>query len=1083
MSGKLETILKIKVDKKEQSKAERYVKAGNLLFANQRGDSIEALFKDAKNSNVRTVINLADKNETTCNCQARNGTCVHIIALALHYLKFFCNKEKHSRKKSPSYSGLKLESLDNLSKVLRAKYEAEVKLTILKNAPHTPSKWEKCDLSVKLTYLNKEYNGNIGNLRQLNFGKGIGCGVKISQFHPQDRQIIRFLAINAEADGKAISLTAENVAEFYHCLTGFNRCFYEGVPIFVHRDTAEPVLLYRELKNEIGLKPALITDVGTVTLKDAKMITGRAGCWIGMALDYWWIPGNIDLLWLRSFLRTGTLRCEKEKAWEIMEKTSESAVRVINSSAPDAPHRKKCIPLYSADYTEDGVFEIQLSYAYGDAILPIGGSGISSSKSSTWQRDRKFEKKLENELLALGFLPGESSGNNVYRLDSQEAAGIFLDEILPQWLEEDRNLYLSGHLANLISEKTGVKNLAFNCLDVTENDRYFDISYSIATPGMGKSIAWRKLHNELKKNSHFVYDKGDVVGKISPALAKFVSVTADFVQPVKDQAFILRIPRSSALYWAEAYQELTGVIPNLLAELHRNLPKNDTEFFKPANKTSILEKTDVAEEEQTDSKELYISSEKQAKLETKYKLAGDLRVYQREGVKWIRTMLKNRLNVILADEMGLGKTIQALALILDQMNLNPEMNNHPSLVLCPSSLVDNWQMEAAKFAPQLKTLIIRGSRRETIMSQIIDSDLVIASYPIAARESDRLKEYKFRFLILDEAQHIKNPSTVNAKTCKSLNAFNKIVLTGTPLENSPDELWSIFDFLQPKMLGSMSVFKNRYAGISNDEEIQGDLAARTAPFILRRKKDEVEPDLPKKIVQTIYCEMDGDQRKIYDDFREQGLEAYDSLVKTGKNSRFDLLTNLLRLRQICCHPLLLPGDNPKHDILSAKTELLQELLLESLDSGHKVLLFSQFTSFLAIIRKWLFEEGINFEYLDGSTKDRMERVKNFNNSPDIPLFLLSLKAGGVGLNLTAADRVIIYDPWWNPAVEAQATDRTHRIGQTKSVYSMKLVVKNSIEEKILSLQQKKQRIFANLVESQSTSLKQLSDDDLEFLLT
>ena len=229
--------------------------------------------------------------------------------------------------------------------------------------------------------------------------------------------------------------------------------------------------------------------------------------------------------------------------------------------------------------------------------------------------------------------------------------------------------------------------------------------------------------------------------------------------------------------------------------------------------------------------------------------------------------------------------------------------------------------------------------------------------------------------------------------------------------------------------------------------------------------------------------MSSDQRKLYDDFREKSLECFDSLVKSGKNSRFDLLTNLLRLRQICCHPALLPINNDEADIPSVKSDLLKELLLESMDSGHKVLLFSQFTSFLSIIKKWLISKNINFEYLDGSTKDRMERVKNFNSNPDIPLFLLSLKAGGVGLNLTSADRVIIYDPWWNPAVEAQATDRTHRIGQTKNVYSMKLVVKNSIEEKILTLQRKKQRIFCNLVENKAASLKQLSDEDLEFLLT
>ncbi len=346
-----------------------------------------------------------------------------------------------------------------------------------------------------------------------------------------------------------------------------------------------------------------------------------------------------------------------------------------------------------------------------------------------------------------------------------------------------------------------------------------------------------------------------------------------------------------------------------------------------------------------------------------------------------------------------------------------------------------------------------------------------------------MKKHEFKYVILDEAQHIKNPSTVNAVTSKTIKAEYKIVLTGTPLQNSPEELWSIFDFLHPKMLGSLNAFKNRYSGIGNDESMQYDLASRTAPFILRRKKAEVEPDLPDKTVQTLYCDMNTGQRKIYEDFRQKGVADFGKLRKNGKNTRFDLLTNLLRLRQICCHPTLISdNDFRSPSIGSAKTELLQELLLESMDSGHKVLVFSQFTSFLAIVRKWLTDKDIPFEYLDGSTKKRLQRVNNFNKSAGIPIFLLSLKAGGVGLNLTSADRVIIYDPWWNPAVEAQATDRTHRIGQKKSVYSMKLVVKDSIEEKILKLQKKKQKIFENMVENQSTSLKNLSDDDIEFLL-
>jgi SNF2 family DNA or RNA helicase len=256
---------------------------------------------------------------------------------------------------------------------------------------------------------------------------------------------------------------------------------------------------------------------------------------------------------------------------------------------------------------------------------------------------------------------------------------------------------------------------------------------------------------------------------------------------------------------------------------------------------------------------------------------------------------------------------------------------------------------------------------------------------------------------------------------------------------------------------------------------------RVAPFILRRKKLDVAPELPEKLEQTVYCEMDEEQRRFYNELLEKGRDECADFIK-GKKTKFDMLTCLLRLRQFCCNPALLPADFAMRNAKSAKTELMQELLLESIDSGHRLLLFSQFTSLLKIVRTWLDEKSIRYEYLDGSTTDRMDRVMNFNNSPDIPVFLLSLKAGGSGLNLTAADRVIIYDPWWNPAVEMQATDRAHRIGQDKKVCSMKLVVKDSVEEKMLTLQRKKQKMFTNLMDSTSSTLSHLSNEDIEFLL-
>ena len=307
------------------------------------------------------------------------------------------------------------------------------------------------------------------------------------------------------------------------------------------------------------------------------------------------------------------------------------------------------------------------------------------------------------------------------------------------------------------------------------------------------------------------------------------------------------------------------------------------------------------------------------------------------------------------------------------------------------------------------------------------------------------------------------------------------LLTGTPLENSPDDLWSIFDFLEPGLLGTRKSFHDYYSDIHNSRELQNDLAARVGPLILRRTKKEVCAELPPKLEQTVFCEMESDQRKLYEELLESGRKQCGSLIKNGKKGAgIELLTTLLRLRQTCCDPALLP-DGIGNKVSSAKGELLRELIMENIDSKHKMLLFSQFTTQLGLVQGWLKENKIDYEYLDGSTRNRLERVDNFNNSDDIALFLLSLKAGGTGLNLTSADTVIIYDPWWNPAVELQAADRTHRIGQSRPVNIMKLVVKDSIEERILKMQEHKQKIFDALIENPAAGRK-ISLDEIKFLL-
>ena len=406
----------------------------------------------------------------------------------------------------------------------------------------------------------------------------------------------------------------------------------------------------------------------------------------------------------------------------------------------------------------------------------------------------------------------------------------------------------------------------------------------------------------------------------------------------------------------------------------------------------------------------------------------------------------------------------------------------PALIVCPASLTENWAREAGRFVPEFKVAVpVDGTERNALWKTLPEYDLLILSYAAARLSGDKLKHYSFSFVVLDEAQHIKNPGSSNAKNCKSIDAAHRIVLTGTPLENSPEDLWSIFDFLQPGMLGSLPAFRRYYSNIKSDLQLQRDLAARIAPFVKRRTKAMVATDLPPKLERTVYCTMEPEQRALYNAVLEEGRKQLRKLSKEDSRGNATVFTTLLRLRQICCHPALLPEGEGK-GVPSAKMELLLELLHEHFDSNHKVLMFSQFTSLLALAIPQLEKEEIPFEYLDGSTRNRQQRVDHFNSDPAIPLFLLSLKAGGTGLNLTSADTVIIYDPWWNPAVELQAADRTHRIGQTRPVSSLKLVVRDSIEEKILALQEKKQEIFDSVIDSPEAAANALSIEELRFLL-
>jgi len=466
-------------------------------------------------------------------------------------------------------------------------------------------------------------------------------------------------------------------------------------------------------------------------------------------------------------------------------------------------------------------------------------------------------------------------------------------------------------------------------------------------------------------------------------------------------------------------------------------------------------------------------------------LNATLRHYQEAGLSWLWFLHRHGLSGILADDMGLGKTVQSLSLLQKVTN---EEGRKPSLVVAPTSVLTNWEREAERFTPNLKVMVWHGQDRKERAEDLKGMDLVLTSYALVRRDLDQLAQVGFRYVILDEAQNIKNADSATAQACKTLPSDTRLALTGTPLENRLSELWSLFDFLMPGFLGTAEGFSDRYEQpiqVANDPTARDRLRRRIQPFIMRRLKTEVASDLPPKTESVAWCEMEPGQAALYREVLEESRrKVHESIEKVGfKRSRVSILAALMRLRQVCCDPRLLKL--PPNTLLpsSAKLERFGQLVEDLVAEGHRALVFSQFTEMLELLKGEADRRGMGYLYLDGRTKDRMSKVDDFNRPDGPPLFFISLKAGGTGLNLTAADYVIHYDPWWNPAVEDQATDRTHRIGQTRAVISYKLITRGTVEEKILSLQKRKKDLAAGVLGAEGDFGKMLTEQDLEDLFT
>ena len=662
-----------------------------------------------------------------------------------------------------------------------------------------------------------------------------------------------------------------------------------------------------------------------------------------------------------------------------------------------------------------------------------------------WIRDLAAEKAAEQILVKAGFIGPDAKG--IYKLAGQDAVLRFLSTDY-QKLEKQWEVRLEERLEWSIDTKIEKIEPQFSA--VSSGEQWFDLHIDYQS-NQGTSFTPSEIQEMMLSGRSFrKKPNGKFLVIDTGAVEELEEILVD-CEPTQESGGY-KIRKENALYMQGALAEAGG-----------------WELRADSGMPSLAEKAGVI-----DLKQIDLSS-----VEAK------LRAYQLAGVQWLWFLREGGFSGILADEMGLGKTLQSLAFLDSSRGQQSGQAKKPCLVVCPTSLVTNWVTEAQRFTPGLKVAALHGADRERLFDQISTLDLIVTSYALIRRDVEKYRNVEFDSIVLDEAQQVKNPDTQASKAVRRLRGQNRLALTGTPIENSVRDLWSIFEFLMPGYLGSAKIFKERYeVPISKhrDEAAQKRLSKRTGPFILRRLKRDVAKDLPEKLEQISYCELSREQKALYQSVLDAGRkEVFESVQANGMNkSRMVILTALLRLRQICCDGRLIKADGLEFSDKSGKIALFEELIQEAVDGEHRTVVFSQFTSMLQLLKTSLDELGISYCYLDGTTKDRASEVGRFQSS-EIPVFLMSLKAGGVGLNITAADTVMHVDPWWNPAVEAQATDRVHRIGQSRVVTSYKLIAKETVEEKILNLQRKKKELIASALSEEDLFKEGMTWDELKGL--
>ena len=1029
-----------------------FFQRGSVLSLNLSNKIIvgRILVKKGKFETVKLTLRLPRPSlNCTCGINMSGVLCSHAVAALLSFRQkfpeqfhaFAFNEESCQVDVVKSHKAIK-KSISLKDLLLENAKELDGFITVdLQSKAAAETRWHKLHLEIALNYKKKRYS--CSNLKSLLDNNETNSGMKIDHFPQQDRAILRIINELGQRDGNKFTVNAHEFSEVLQSLILFPRFFISGKKAHVHESCPSLELNYRNSDNFYIIEPQVKLPGLGQSNTDIDFISGKTNTWLSVGQQIWMLPSRAESTWISQVFKSRSSTISREEFSLLSHLVDKQALPLTlieqegEASDDKLIEKSKPVAVLTLDWI-DSAISTRMQYEYNNCLVKdeeklnvdIGGRFV--------ERSLEEELQLKRQILLWGF-EQDADDESRYKIDNIQHIGNFLNATLPE-LDESWKVYYSPKFR---SRALFTPTVNLEAQTVEENRQWVDLELKFSVDS-GQTTHWQELLSSINNDEDYIQLKDGSIAKIDDSIKKILSHLPE--HQVSDDGH-LRFSRYMSIF-----------MKNLLG-----------------NKLSAAEWTQLEDTiiNAPDKTPKYLSSS----------LKETLREYQKDGIAWIQAMHKVGFNCILADEMGLGKTIQTLS-FLSAAKKQGQIKDK-ALIVCPKSLIENWASESQKFTPELKVMVIHGNEREGFFEQINNYDLIITSYSLLRRDVEYYKSHNFDFMVLDEAQNIKNHRSQTAKACRSINAYFKLILSGTPVENSINDIWALFDFLLPGLLGNQRQFKQKF--LPSDDKLklekQTDLAGKIKPFILRRLKESLLEQLPPKQEQIIYCELNDDQKALYAAVHGQAREFLDKNKGGLKKKHFDVLAVIMKLRQICCFPQLLPElrEQAQEAPSSAKMELLREIILESIDSNHRMLLFSQFTSALAIIRTWLENQGIPYEYLDGSTQNRLDRVNKFNES-DTPIFLLSLKAGGTGLNLTGADTVIHFDQWWNPMVEDQATDRVHRIGQTKSVTSIKLVARNTIEEKILSLQDKKRQIFQSLFDGAPEKLGDLSEEDLEFLL-